>query len=131
MRRFGVNNDCLMNYASNGSDRWDARLLDLNYPMFDALLPVSGVYLRLLLQDLEQGRAEGRRQNAMDMDGLSAGGAPPVTVAELTTVCAAAVDRAVVAAWRISGGSAEEGVEEEEIILVISRVLQLLVARYP
>lgn len=103
--------------------QWDPLLLDVTYPMLDVLLPVSGVYVRVLLQDLERDHAESESER--EQTGRP-GYFPEANVAAIAVTT---MDRALLAAMHVDERGTDD--EEEEVVLLCLRSLVLMLYRWP
>jgi hypothetical protein len=103
-------------------------LIDICYPTLDALIPSNGIYLRMLLQDLEFDHIN--VNDAEDGDSEDENKIVSICQSYLTTtdvvdVTRSSLDRSLLASEYICQGNDTE----EEVILVCLRVLTLLLSR--
>jgi hypothetical protein len=109
--------------------------------MLKALLPLRGIYLRILLQDLEQDNASGEQistilpaAESMEKNDIKNGDttitcpAGCISKEELFGIARHTADRALVSAKRVE--DEDHCPREEEIVLLCLRTLLLLLYRY-
>ena len=97
--------------------------------MLQALIPVKGVYIRLLLQDLELDDVAAQRDTVI-VPGTKLRDRALLRPSELLVLYPSVLDRALVAVSRVED-PADVGCrdDEEEVIFVILRALMLLLVR--
>eukprot|EP01041_Mallomonas_annulata_P005861 gene5861-11836_t len=113
------------------NEAWDAILLDARYPMLEALIPLCGLHLRLLLQDLEFDYASGISGSRINSNLSHDRCHYQLTGTNVRDIASATLDRAVAAADRVDTDESGSGSEEQEIVLVCTRTLMLLLLRWP